>query len=37
LTRGRVDLPESEMMTFTEVKQLLGLEEVLNLRQRLSR
>jgi len=35
LRRGRVDLPASEMMTFAEVKQLLGLEEVMGLRRRL--
>jgi 2-methylisocitrate lyase-like PEP mutase family enzyme len=34
LTQGRVDLPPEEMMTFAEVKKLLGLEEVLSLRQR---
>jgi 2-methylisocitrate lyase-like PEP mutase family enzyme len=32
LTRGRVDLPAGEMMTFGQIKQLLGLEEVLALR-----
>lgn len=35
LTRGRCDLPAGEMMTFAEVKQVLGLDEVLNLRDRL--
>jgi 2-methylisocitrate lyase-like PEP mutase family enzyme len=35
LTRGRCDLPPGEMMTFDQVKQLLGLSEVLNLRQML--
>jgi 2-methylisocitrate lyase-like PEP mutase family enzyme len=35
LTRGRVDLPASEMMTFAEVKHLLGLDDVLGLRDRL--
>ncbi|MCI0461179.1 MAG: isocitrate lyase/PEP mutase family protein [Gemmataceae bacterium] len=35
LTRGRVDLTE-EMMTFAEVKQVLGLDEVLGLRDRLA-
>jgi hypothetical protein len=34
LTRGRVDLPPEELMTFAEVKQVLGLDEVLGLRQR---
>jgi 2-methylisocitrate lyase-like PEP mutase family enzyme len=37
LTRGRVDLPAGEMMTFAEVKQVLGLDEVMNLRERLKR
>src|SRR5919108_500915 len=32
LTRGRVDLPTEEMMTFAQVKDLLGLDEVLGLR-----
>jgi 2-methylisocitrate lyase-like PEP mutase family enzyme len=35
LTRGRVDLPPGEMMSFDQVKQVLGLEEVLGLRDRL--
>jgi 2,3-dimethylmalate lyase len=35
MTRGRVDLPPGEMMTFTQVKQVLGLEQVLGLRDRL--
>ena len=35
LTRGRVDLPPEEMMTFAQVKELLGLDEVLGLRERL--
>jgi 2-methylisocitrate lyase-like PEP mutase family enzyme len=34
LTRGRVDLPAGEMATFAQIKQLLGLDEVLGLRQR---
>jgi 2-methylisocitrate lyase-like PEP mutase family enzyme len=37
LERGRVDLPSGEMMTFDEVKQLLGLDEVLGLRERLEK
>ena len=37
LTRGRVDLPPDEMMTFAEIKQLLGLNEVLELRGKLER
>ncbi len=36
LTRGRTDLPQTEMMTFAEVKQLLGLDDVLGLRDRFS-
>jgi 2-methylisocitrate lyase-like PEP mutase family enzyme len=36
LQRGRADLPLSEMMTFAEVKDVLGLNEVLNLRKRMS-
>ena len=32
MTRGRCDLPESEMMTFAEVKKVLGLDEVMGLR-----
>ena len=35
LTRGRVDLPEGEMMTFAQVKQVLQLDEVLGLRGKL--
>jgi len=35
LSRGRCDLPGPEMATFSEVKQLLGLDDVLGLRQRL--
>jgi 2-methylisocitrate lyase-like PEP mutase family enzyme len=35
LTRGRVDLPAEEMMTFDQVKQILGLDEVLGIRDRL--
>jgi len=36
LSRGRVDLPAGEMMTFAEVKKVLGLDEVLGLRNRLT-
>jgi methylisocitrate lyase len=36
LERGRVDLPAKEMMTFAEVKKVLGLDETLGLRKRLS-
>jgi 2-methylisocitrate lyase-like PEP mutase family enzyme len=35
LTRGRVDLPASEMMTFAQIKELLELDKVLDLRNRL--
>jgi 2-methylisocitrate lyase-like PEP mutase family enzyme len=35
LSRGRVDLPPPEMLTFAAIKQLLGLDEVLHLRERL--
>lgn len=37
LTRGRVDLPTDQMMTFDQVKQVLGLDEVMRLRERLTR
>jgi 2-methylisocitrate lyase-like PEP mutase family enzyme len=37
LERGRIELPPGEMMTFDEIKQLLGLEEVLDLRERLEK
>ncbi len=37
LSRGRVDLPVQEMMTFAKIKQLLGLDDVLDLRNRLAR
>ncbi len=37
LMRGRADLPQTEMMTFAEVKQLLGLDNVLGLRDRLEK
>jgi 2-methylisocitrate lyase-like PEP mutase family enzyme len=35
MTRGRCDLPDTEMMTFAEVKQVLGLDEVMRLRDRI--
>ncbi len=35
-THGRVDLGAQEMMTFAQVKDVLGLEEILGLRDRLS-
>jgi 2-methylisocitrate lyase-like PEP mutase family enzyme len=37
LERGRIELPPGEMMTFAEIKQLLGLDEVLGLRDRLEK
>jgi 2-methylisocitrate lyase-like PEP mutase family enzyme len=37
LTRGRVDWPGEEMMTFAQVKQVLGLDEVLGLRPELEK
>jgi 2-methylisocitrate lyase-like PEP mutase family enzyme len=36
LTHGRCDLPAKEMMTFAEVKKVLGLDEVLGLRDQLA-
>lgn len=36
LTKGRCDLPAGEMMTFAEIKNLLGLDEVLQLRNKVS-
>jgi methylisocitrate lyase len=35
LSRGRADLPADDMLTFAEVKQILGLNDVLGLRTRL--
>src|SRR5207245_3216857 len=35
LTRGRCDFPASEMMTFAEVKKVLGLDEILGIRETL--
>jgi 2-methylisocitrate lyase-like PEP mutase family enzyme len=37
LTEGRVDHPADDMMTFGQIKQLLGLDEVLELRSRLEK
>jgi 2-methylisocitrate lyase-like PEP mutase family enzyme len=37
LSRGRVDLPAEEMMTFAEVKKVLGLDEVMKLRDELGK
>jgi 2-methylisocitrate lyase-like PEP mutase family enzyme len=34
MTRGRCDLPDSDMMTFAEVKKVLGLDEVMGLREK---
>jgi 2-methylisocitrate lyase-like PEP mutase family enzyme len=35
--RGRIDLPAGEMMTFAQIKELLGLNEALDLRGKLER
>jgi 2-methylisocitrate lyase-like PEP mutase family enzyme len=35
LRKGRVDLPEKDMMTFAQVKKVLGLDEILGLRDHL--
>jgi 2-methylisocitrate lyase-like PEP mutase family enzyme len=37
LSRGRCDLPAAEMMTFAEVKKVLGLDDILGLRGKLAR
>jgi 2-methylisocitrate lyase-like PEP mutase family enzyme len=37
LSRGRVDLPATEMMTFAQVKEVLGLGDVLGLRGKLEK
>jgi 2-methylisocitrate lyase-like PEP mutase family enzyme len=37
LARGRCDLPETEMMTFAEVKKVLGLDDVMGLHDQLGR
>ena len=37
LTRGRVDSPGEEMLSFAQVKELLGLEEILGLRNTLEK
>ncbi|HKI32974.1 MAG TPA: isocitrate lyase/PEP mutase family protein [Gemmataceae bacterium] len=37
MARGRCDLPDTEMMTFVEVKTVLGLDEVMGLRDRLGK
>ncbi|HEX5270719.1 MAG TPA: isocitrate lyase/PEP mutase family protein [Gemmataceae bacterium] len=36
MTTGRCDLPEADMMTFAEVKKVLGLDEVMGLRDRMA-
>jgi 2-methylisocitrate lyase-like PEP mutase family enzyme len=36
MKRGRCDLPDTEMMTFAEVKKVLGLDEVMGLREKVS-
>jgi 2-methylisocitrate lyase-like PEP mutase family enzyme len=37
LTKGRVDQPDAEMMTFAQIKKVLGLDEVLGLRDKLEK
>ncbi|MBL8797670.1 MAG: isocitrate lyase/PEP mutase family protein [Planctomycetia bacterium] len=37
LTKGRVDQPDSEMLTFADIKKLLGLDDVLGLRKKLGK
>jgi 2-methylisocitrate lyase-like PEP mutase family enzyme len=37
MTRGRCDLPDAEMMTFAEVKTVLGLDDVMGLRAKVER
>jgi 2-methylisocitrate lyase-like PEP mutase family enzyme len=37
LTKGRVDQPDSGMLTFADIKKLLGLDEVLGLREKLAK
>jgi 2-methylisocitrate lyase-like PEP mutase family enzyme len=37
LTKGRVDQPDCEMMSFADIKKLLGLDEVMGLRERLNK
>lgn len=36
LSRGRVDLPPEQMMTFAQVKEVLGLDEVTKLREKIA-
>ena len=37
LTDGRVDRPDVDMMSFAEIKRLLGLDDVLALRDKLEK
>jgi hypothetical protein len=37
MTTGRAELPAGQMMTFAQVKELLGLDEVLGLRERFAK
>jgi 2-methylisocitrate lyase-like PEP mutase family enzyme len=37
MTKGRVDQPDAEMLTFAQIKKLLGLDEVLGLREKLEK
>src|SRR5262245_12924781 len=37
LTKGRVDQPDAEMMTFAQIKKVLGLDEVLRLRSKVEK
>jgi 2-methylisocitrate lyase-like PEP mutase family enzyme len=37
LTTGRADLPAEEMLSFAQIKQLLGLDEIMGLRNRLEK
>jgi 2-methylisocitrate lyase-like PEP mutase family enzyme len=37
LTKGRVDQPDAEMMTFAQIKKVLGLDEVMGLRDKLGK
>src|SRR5262249_5793879 len=37
LSKGRVDQPDAEMMTFAQIKTVLGLDDVLGLREKLEK
>jgi 2-methylisocitrate lyase-like PEP mutase family enzyme len=37
LTKGRVDQPDADMLTFAQIKKVLGLDEVLALREKLEK